>query len=292
MNDIPANIDLDHLRQWTGRTEEREGGEISANSIAMFNATLDYSKPFPRRGNAIPPIAYQLLFPPLAPQSELKDDGHIKLGEFFPPIPLPRRMNGGSRLKFIKPLHIGEKVRRVHTIGDITFKQGSTGPLLFVLFRAEIFGEDGLAVVDDQDIIYREAADASNPAKSKAPAAPGQAVWRRTIDPDPMLLFRYSAITFNAHRIHYDLPYVTGVEGYPGLIVQGPLTALLLFDLFERNAPGATAQTFSYRATGPLFSGKTFDVCGEPATAGGPAKLWTIGPKDAPTMSGEIEYKV
>ncbi len=293
MNDVPSNIDLDQLRQWTGKSEERES-RVEATPIALYYATMDYEKPFPKDGDAIPPICYRQLFPPMARQSLIKEDGHIQLGEFFPPVPLPRRMNGGSRLSFLKPLHVGEKVRRVNTVGDVNYKEGSTGPLVFVKFVSEIFGEDGLAVIDDQDIIYREAADpkkkSDKPAKpKKAPQAPGEAVWRRTITPTPTLLFRYSALIFNAHRIHYDYPYVTQVEGYPGLIFHGPLTAVMLLDLFEREQPDKTVKQFNYRADAPLFADNPFDVCGEPSSNGNSAKVWTENHKGAPTMTGTVE---
>jgi 3-methylfumaryl-CoA hydratase len=293
MNDVPSTIDLEHLRQWTGRTEERDS-RVEATPIALYNATLDYDRPFPKDGDAIPPMCYRQLFPPLARQSLIKQDGHIQLGEFFPPVPLPRRMNGGSRLQFLKPLHVGEKVHRVNSIGEITFKEGRSGPMIFVRFKAEIFGEDGLAVIDDQDVIYREAADPGKPkpkpaAPKEPPKAPGKAVWRRTITPHPTLLFRYSAIIFNAHRIHYDYPYVTQEEGYPGLIVQGPLTAVLLVDLFQRQQPDKTVTRYNYRANAPLFADHDFSVCGEPAADGMSAKIWSENHLGEPTMVGQVE---
>ncbi|MEL0107083.1 MAG: MaoC family dehydratase N-terminal domain-containing protein [Rhodospirillaceae bacterium] len=291
MSDTPE-IDIDHLNKWKGKSEERES-RVEATPIALFNATLDYEKPFPKDGDVIPPICYRQLFPPLARQSLIKEDGHIQLGDFFPPVPLPRRMNGGSRLSFLKPLHVGEKVRRVNSVGDVTYKEGRSGPLVFVKFISEVFGEDGLAVIDDQDIIYREAADPNKketkPSKPKEIKKPGEAVWRRTITPTPTLLFRYSALIFNAHRIHYDYPYVTGVEGYPGLIFHGPLTAVVLLDLFHRENPEKNVTQFNYRADAPLFADNPFDVCGEPSSDGKTAKVWTENHKGNPTMTGTVE---
>lgn len=291
MNDTPA-IDIEHLSQWTGKSEERES-RVEANGIAMYYATFDYEKPFPKEGDAIPPICYRQLFPPLAKQSLIKEDGHIQLGDFFPPVPLPRRMNGGSRLSFKKPLHVGEKVKRVNKVGEISYKEGRSGPLVFVNFISEVHGEDGLAVIDDQDIIYREAADPNKkpakPSKPKEIKKPGEAVWKRTITPTPPLLFRYSALIFNAHRIHYDYPYVTGTEGYPGLIVHGPLTAALLLDLYHREQPDKTVTQFNYRADAPLFADNSFDVCGEPSGDGNTAKVWSENHKGMPTMTGTVE---
>ncbi|MEX2451283.1 MAG: MaoC family dehydratase N-terminal domain-containing protein [Rhodospirillales bacterium] len=293
MNNSTPTIDLEYLRTWLGRTEERSS-RVEATPAALYNATFDYERPFPQDGDAIPLLCYRMLFPPLARQSEIKEDGHIQLGDFFPPIPLPRRMNGGSRLSFLKPLCVGEKIRRVHTIDGIDYKEGRSGPLIIVKFKAEIFGEDGLAVIDDQDIIYREAAKpkehgAKADKPRKLPAPPGNALWRRMIVPHPALLFRYSAMVFNAHRIHYDYPYVTEVEGYPGLVVPGPLTAALLLDLFQRETLAAAVTKFDYRADAPLYANHPFVLCGEPAGAGKPAKVWTENHKGVPTMTGAVE---
>jgi 3-methylfumaryl-CoA hydratase len=187
----------------------------------------------------LPELWHWLYFLPHARQSEIGPDGHPKRGGFLPPVPLPRRMWAGGRLEWIKPLVVGDAIERTSTIQSVTHKSGRTGDLIFVLVRHEISNAAGIALTEEHDIVYRDA-----PAPDDKPvtptAAPSDATWTKTIHPDDVLLFRYSALTFNGHRIHYDRRYVTEVEGYPGLIVHGPLIATLLVDLVRQSIPGAT----------------------------------------------------
>jgi 3-methylfumaryl-CoA hydratase len=205
-------------------------------------------------------------------QSEIGPDGHAKRGGFLPPVPLPRRMWAGSRIEFPAPLQVGQSLSRLSRIADVSLKEGRTGPLVFVKVRHEISGDGRLAVVDEHQIVYR---DAPRPGEAApAPVAlPDEAQWSRRIAPDNVLLFRYSALTFNGHRIHYDRRYVTEVEGYPGLIVHGPLIATLLLDLLRRERPQATVKAFSFRAVSPLFDIAPFEVCGRDA-GDGTVRLW------------------
>lgn len=260
------------FRQWIGRTESRED-HVTATPIAALAATLDRDDPLPNRGDPLPPLWHWLFFLPLARQSELGRDGHPARGAFLPPVPLPRRMWAGGRLRFLQPLRVGEGIERTSRIVDVTTKEGRSGSLVFVVVRHEIAGERGAAIVEEHDIVYRDAPDAGS-ATPPAARAPADAVWTRTLVPDDVLLFRYSALTFNGHRIHYDRRYVTEVEGYPGLVVHGPLIATLLVDLLRRHRPDATIGAFEFRARSPLFDGTPFTVNGRVADEATRVALW------------------
>lgn len=251
----------ERLTDWIGTTEER-ADLITEWPAAALQATLDLTDPPLQEGDELPPLWHWLYFLPTVAGSGLGAEGHARLGGFLPPVPLPRRMFAGGRTEFLAPLRIGQHARRMGTVASVIEKQGRSGALVFVTVRYEVSTETGLALTEEQDLVYREAAARPEvPAPGKDPIPPG--AWTRTITPDEVMLFRFSALTFNAHRIHYDFPYVTGVEGYPHLIVHGPLTALLLADLAHRNGPSAL-RSFSFRGRAPLFAD------GEIALVGGP----------------------
>jgi len=273
------------LSEWIGRSETREDVVTVAPLVALAGL-LDRDDPVPRAGDAAPPLAHWLYFLPAYRISESGPDGHALKGSFMPPVPLPRRMWAGSRLEFLRPLAVGAAVKRVSTIKDVAMKEGRSGPLVFVTVRHEVSDTQGIVLTDEHDIVYRgEAALAPRDTP-----APGGETWRREIRPDPVLLFRYSAVTFNSHRIHYDPPYATGVEGYPGLVVHGPLIATLLVDLLRRSQPGARLRSYDFRAMKPLFDTAAFETCGLPDPAGGAAKLWTRDCAGAVTMQANATY--
>jgi 3-methylfumaryl-CoA hydratase len=263
-------LDVDHLRSWIGRHETLHD-RVTQFPVAALSATLDRDDPPPREGDPLPPLWHWLYFLAAARQSELGPDGHPARGGFLPPVPLPRRMWAGSRFTFHQPLHVDEAINRVSTIQDVTVKQGRSGALCFVLVRHEVFGERGRALVEEQDIVYREAARAGE-ASPPPRAARTDDMWRSDIVPTEPLLFRYSALTFNSHRIHYDRRYVTEREGYPGLVVHGPLIATLLIDLLRRNSARALV-SFRFRAVSPLFDTESFSVHGA-AEAADDVALW------------------
>ena len=253
---------LDHLRDWVGRTEERHDVATAA-PLAGLIATLDRAEdPVPAIGSALPPLAHWLYFLPLAMQHEIGADGHPKRGGFLPPVPLPRRMWAGGRLRFERVLHVGDAITRRSTITQVDAKQGRSGALVFVTVAHEIANAQGVAIHEEHDIVYR-----GIPAPGAVPPVPAVAPtdeqFSRAIVPDPVLLFRYSALTFNGHRIHYDRTYVTEVEGYAGLIVHGPLIATLLVDLLRREVPQATLKQFDFKAASPLFDIHPYTVCGK-----------------------------
>src|SRR3954451_22487885 len=265
---------LSELQAWTGRSEKSRD-EVGATPVKALNATLDHPAMPAETGTPLPPLWHWLYFLPMHRQSEIGADGHAKRGGFLPPVPLPRRMWAGSQFEFRSPIRVGDRVARTSTINDVTTKEGRTGKLVFVKVRHEVRCNEAVesALVEFHDIVYREAQgpdDVVPPPQS----APAEAAWRRQIVPDDVLLFRYSALTFNGHRIHYDRQYVTQVEGYPGLIVHGPLIATLLMDLLRRQLPDADVATFRFKAVRPTFDLHPFRVNGALQDDGRTVRLW------------------
>ena len=253
-------LDIDHLRSWIDRTDTLDD-VVTAAPLRALTATLDRDDPPGGVGDPLPPCWHWLYFLPMPRQSEIGPDGHPKRGGVLPPVPLPRRMWAGSQLRFLAPIHVGQALQRRSRIADVRLKEGRSGPLIFVKVDHEISADGVLAIQERHDIVYRDLAAPGEPSPTPV-AAPADASWQREIRPDDVLLFRYSALTFNGHRIHYDRRYVTEVEGYPGLIVHGPLVATLLLDLLRRALPAATVTAFSFRAVKPLFDIAPFSVCG------------------------------
>jgi 3-methylfumaryl-CoA hydratase len=287
---------LDHLRDWIGRSEQRED-LITATPVAALSATLDRDDPAPAAGTELPPLWHWLYFTPLTRHSELGEDGHAKRGGFLPPVPLPRRMWAGGRLDFLRPLRVGEDVTRVSTIQDVTVKQGRSGALVFVCVKHEFSNAQGLALREEHDIVYRDAPAPAPPGASGSSGTPApepmaaarDEQFSREIVPDPVLLFRFSALTFNGHRIHYDRSYVTGVEGYPGLVVHGPLIATLLLDLLRRHLPDAKVKHFRFKALRPTFDIHPFSVCGK--VEGKSVRLWGRDHEGWLTMQASAEIE-
>ncbi|MBX9716395.1 MAG: MaoC family dehydratase N-terminal domain-containing protein [Burkholderiaceae bacterium] len=278
--DTPPDAPIDSasdLRSWIGRTVQRDD-LVTAAPLAGLLATLDRADdPAPVPGSALPPLSHWLYFLPQALQRDLGVDGHPLLGGFLPPIQLPRRMWAGGRLCFEQPLRIGDTATRRSTITHIAEKAGRSGPLVFVTVAHEISTARGLCVREEHDIVYR--APAQPGATPPTPAlARTDEHFSRTVTPDPVLLFRYSALTFNAHRIHYDRDHATQVEGYPGLVVHGPLIATLLLDLLRRELPDATVAQFEFTAASPLFDLHPITLCGQ-READGSAALWARNPR-------------
>jgi len=275
MNDKPETFS-----EWIGRRETVTDTITPVPAMALA-ATLD-RPPFPiAAGDALPLPWHWIYGLPLARQSEIGPDGHPKRGGFLPPIPQPRRMWAGSRITSHRLLRVGERVERISTIDAIKTREGRTGKLVFVtVHHAWKPRDDDVALEEWQDIVYR---DPPRPGEDPPPptAADTNVEWSRMIKPDPVLLMRYSALTFNAHRIHYDLVYATSVEGYPALVVHGPLTATLLLDALQRARPGATIRTFAFKGMRPLFHDQPFTINGRDE-GNGRFALW------AANMQGEL----
>jgi len=278
-------MDLEHLRSWIGRSEQRTD-TITAAPLAALAATLDRDDPPPGIGTAVPPLWHWLYFLPIARQSELGPDGHPRRGGFLPPVELPRRMWAGGRLTFERPLRVGEVATRTSRIDDVTAKDARSGPLVFVTVHHALSTPEGHAISEAHDIVYR---GLPAPGSAATPQrAPTDETFARTVVPDDVLLFRYSALTFNGHRIHYDRRYVTEVEGYPGLVVHGPLIATLLLDLLRRERPTATVARFDFKAVSPLFDLHPFELCGRPDGERGFA-LWARNHEGGLAMQATAE---
>jgi 3-methylfumaryl-CoA hydratase len=230
-----------------------------------------------------------LYFLEAAPQSKIGPDGHAERGDFLPPIPLPRRMWAGSRLAFDGgPLRIGDTISRKSEIKSVEPKTGSTGEMVFVTVRHTISGPRGSSCVEEQDIVYRKAAKPGEKAREPKPA-PTDATWSKRILPDPVMLFRYSALTFNGHRIHYDQPYVTGTEGYPGLVVHGPLMGMQQLELARRSNVGRLVRSFEFRALSPAFANASLTV-GARREVDGSVTTWIANDKGGLAQQGKVEF--
>jgi 3-methylfumaryl-CoA hydratase len=285
MTDLP--IDIDHLRQWIGRSTEREE-VVGPAPIEGLAALLDYPEP-PWPAGQLPPLGHWLAFLSSARQSDLGEDGHAKLGGFLPPIPLPRRMWAGSRVEFLQPLRLTALCRKT-TIADVALKSGASGAFIRITLRQEVFDGPDPALREDQDLIYRPAAGLGRAAPAANPPPPPPASdYERAVSPDPTLLFRFSALTYNAHRIHYDRDFARDVEGYPGLVVHGPLQAMLLIDLYRRQRPSAPIARFACRAQRPLFEGAPFTLKGRDTQDG--AVLWTEDAEGYVCMEASVGTK-
>jgi 3-methylfumaryl-CoA hydratase len=279
-------LDLDHLRQWIGRSTEASD-TVTAQLVRGLRATLFLDIGAPKAGDAAPHTVHWCLAQPVAPMSELGPDGHPARGGFLPPVPLPRRMWAGGELEWLDTLRVGDEATRTSTISDVTMKTGSTGTLCFVAVKHVISTARGVAIRERQDIVYRDVPTGAQPP-AKPSAAPPAAAHRETHMADPVLLFRYSALTFNGHRIHYDRDYVTKVEGYPGLIFHGPMQAALLVEYAARLHGDAAPKKFTYRGVQPLFDGSEFSVNANENDAG--MELWTANSAGQPTMKANAEW--
>jgi 3-methylfumaryl-CoA hydratase len=278
--------------QWLGRREETQD-VCALPLVRRLAALLDQDPARLRTGDALPEGWHMILFTPETRQSALGSDGHAGGGDFLPPPPLPRRMLGGRRTRFAAPIRIGDEMKRVSEVTGFEEKSGRSGKLVIVTLRHSIGPVDGdAAVIEEQDIIYRE--PASPAAKAEGAKAEGAAaeepraepVATRDFRPDPVLLFRYSAVTFNGHRIHYDAPYATGTEGYPGLIVNGGLTALLALEL-GKQAMGRAPVAMQVRNRRPLICDRPARLCAAPAEAG--FALWAEDDKGRVALEASIK---
>ena len=248
-------LNAELLRSWIGRTVDATD-TITPRLVDEFVAT--FTPHISMRLDA-PLGIHWCLSPAIAPAKALGEDGHPVRGGFLPPVPLPRWMWAGGEVEILMELRVGDRVSRRSVIKDVTFKSGRSGPLCFIAVRHEYYTDRGLAVRERHDIVYREAATGvAQAAVQGAAARSADLSW--IIPADPVLLFRYSAMTFNGHRIHYDLPYTTGVEGYDGLVVHGPIQATLLLNMAAQLA--GAPRRFSYRGQAPLIAGRPFRVAG------------------------------
>lgn len=269
------------LSAWIGRSEEVHD-QLSRNLVMRVAATL--GEETPAHGEALPPLWHWAFFQNPVAESGLGEDGHPARGGFLPPADNRNRMWAGGKIEFIQGLRVGGDATRVSTITHIEEKHGSTGALLFVTVQHEYFQDGELAIREDQNIVYRE----PSPPKTSSGQALEAGDWQESITPTSTLLFRYSAATFNGHRIHYDWPYVTDTEGYSGLVVHGPLIATLSLRAFCRANPQARLRQFSYRGLRPLVAPQPFEVGGK-IESSGTAQLWA-GNEAGVAQRSEVKF--
>ena len=266
---------------WIGRTREQQD-EITRPALRRIAALLDRDTEFPT-GSPIPPHWYAMFFPEIVPQSQIGEDGHPRRGDFLPPVALPRRMFAGRRMRFLAPLRVGDTATKHSEIVAITPKRGRSGEMVFVTIRHTVAVAGVPVITDEQDVVYREAATPGTPPPEPTPA-PADPAWSEQFVPSTTLLFRYSAITYNSHRIHYDADYVRGTEGYPGLVVNGGLTLLLLLEAAIRKL-GRTPRGVAVRNIRPLYCGDTVTLAGAATAA------WAADGNGALAVSAELEIE-
>ena len=284
MSDAAPALDIHHLRGWIGR-EDVSTENVSADLARKYHATFDLPGPAPGAGEIVPRLIHFCLAQPAAPTASLGTDGHPARGGFLPPVPLPRRMWAGGEFVFHGDLRVGDEATRTSRIEDVALKEGRTGLLCFVTVSHRVVANGALVLEERQDIVYR-GLDAPA-APTKTPPAAGQGEHVRPMTAGPTLLFRYSALTFNGHRIHYDRRHAMQVEGYPGLVVHGPLQAALLCN-YATELRGSPPGRFAFRGLSPLFDDDTFAL--HASAEGENLKLWTAAEGGPISMSAEAQW--
>jgi len=286
---MTTTIDLDDLRSHIGRTQTATD-VVLPGPANLLRLALGRPEPEYREGDVLPPAWLALYFLPRVAADALRPDGSPRDTGVVPPLALPRRMFAGERVSFRGAVRVGETLRRETRLADISVKHGNTGTLVFATVTSRVHGPGGLAIEEERRTVFREEVKAGerNQAPRREPP-PSDAPWRRNVTPDPVLLFRYSALTFNSHRIHYDRAWAMEVEGYPGLVVHGPLTTTLLIDFARDQNPDRRIVAYSTQARAPLFDTAPFELRGRPATTGRGAELWAVTPEGTIAMSAEAE---
>jgi 3-methylfumaryl-CoA hydratase len=280
---------LEDLKAHVGRRESATD-TVTAAPANLLRLTFGRDEPELRPGDPLPPGWQCLYFLPRFTLDALRPDGSPRDTGVVPPMPLPRRMFAGERFRFHRPIRIGDAVRRETELADIAVKTGGTGTLVFATVVQRIFTPEGLAIEEERRTVFREEVKAGE--RNQAPrreTAPDDVPWRRSIAPDPVLLFRFSALTFNSHRIHYDRPWAVEREGYPALVVHGPLTSTLLIDFARDHANGRPILSYETQARAPLFDTAPFELRGRPAADGRAALLWAVTPEGTVAMSARAE---
>ncbi len=288
MSADPAVAIAEDFSGYVGRTEQRSAF-IDPDRVAALANTFDLGS-VPGEGQELPPAWHWIFFNPFVRRSDIGTDGHPKKGGFLPDVGLPRRMWAGGRLRYHAPLPIGAHAERRSEILSVTPKSGKAGRLVFVTVRHLVTSADRTCIEEEQDIVYREPPQPGTAAPAMQ-AAPSDAGWSEAITPDPVLLFRYSALTSNGHRIHYDTPYARTEEGYPDLVVHGPLISSLLQGLAQRAKPDQRLVRFDFRAVSPLFVDRPFHIEAADGDGAGTLKLWARGPEGNLAMSAEAELQ-
>jgi 3-methylfumaryl-CoA hydratase len=276
------------LSKWIGR-KRSERDIVAPNQAMAMAATLDLDPGAFRKGALLPAFWHWIYFMHPVRRSRLGEDGHELRGDFMPPVDLPRRMWAGGRVRFLRPVVIGASIDRTSEIISIDQKHGRSGPLVLATVRHIIGDAGGSCVEEEQDIVYCEIPKSDESPRQQL-TLPADVQWRETFLPDAVTLFRYSALMFNAHRIHFDYPFTTEVEGYRGLLVHGPLTATLLLEAAKRNVQRELA-SFRYRGLAPLFNDEMITLAGRRAKQANETELWAAGPSGVVAMQGAVSWR-
>jgi len=279
----------DTWRDWIGREEGSEDVLDPARARGL-HVTFERPGDPPAAGDPLPPLWHWIYYWGMPPMTALGSDGHAARGGFLPPIDLPRRMWAGSRFIFHRPLSLGSPTERRSKIAEVSLKQGRSGALVFVTVRHDFSDSEGLCFEEEQDLVFREAHRAGEAIPSTEEPSPKPPIWQRQMALDPVFLFRYSALTFNGHRIHYDRRYATEVEGYPGLVVHGPLLGTFMLQLALDEQPGRRPVAYRFRLRYPVFDSEAFVIAGAPADDGGGARLWVARADGAIAAEGAVEF--
>jgi len=278
---------MENFDAWIGKIEITP--DLSnPRPVAMMQALLNEPN---KQLTQLPHLYHWLYFLPIVNGEDLAEDGHPKKGGFLPPIPFPKRMWAGGRLQFLNPILVNQNIRRESEISKIDFKQGKTGNMYFVTVKHSIFADGQLAIIEEQDIVYREASNAAPATQVPVPApiAVKQYSYKKTFPVNTTTLFHYSALTFNSHKIHYDRPYSMEQEGYPGLVVHGPLLATLLMHTFTQKHPNKQILSFDFRAVKPVFDFNEFYICGNLQSE--EAELWIEHTDGQAAMKAKVTFK-
>jgi 3-methylfumaryl-CoA hydratase len=275
---------MENFDAWIGK-KEISHDVVTARPIAMMQALLNESN---KTVNILPHLYHWFYFLPLVDSKEISEDGHPLKGSFLPPIPFPKRMWAGSRFQFLNPIHVNQHIRRESEILNVELKHGKSGDMYFVTVKHSIFTEEKLAIIEEHDIVYR---DASNQAQTSKPVTHSEKTfsYKKFFPVNTVTLFRYSALTFNGHKIHYDRPYAIENEGYPGLVVHGPLLATLLLHTFQQENPNKNISHFEFRAINPIFDFNEFSICGDIQTD--QAELWIEKSDGQIAMKGKVQFQ-
>ena len=285
-----SELSLENLKQHVGR-RATSTDVVTAGPANLLRLAFARPEPEIRDGDPLPPGWQILYFLPRLGPDELRPDGSPLDSGVVPPMPLPRRMFAGERLRFHRPIRIGDMLRRDTELADLSLKTGGTGTLVFATTVQRIFTPAGLALEEERRTVFREEVKAGerNQAPRREPA-PTDVPWRRRVTPDPVVLFRFSALTFNSHRIHYDRAWAMDVEGYPGLVVHGPFTSTMLIDFARDSNPGRVFGSYTTQARAPLFDTAPFELRGRPTADGRGCELWAVTPEGTIAMSAQAEF--
>src|SRR5713226_2239435 len=279
---------LESFKRYIGKSETATD-VVTASALVKFAATLGLENPPMAKGDPIPPGWYGGFFPASHRPTQMRTDGQASGGGIVPPIPLPRRRIGGTRVTFHEPLRVGDDITRVTEIADIQVDDGPNGAMVTVVERNSISNSRGLAVVEERDMVMLSETRAEGTSKTPPPV-PAQGTWRQVVEPNTPLLFRFSAIRFNSHRIHYDRDYVTKVEKLPGLVVQGTLVSQLLMEMCRSELPARKMNYFGYQAMRQIYDTGPFTIAGAPAADGREATLWAVAAEGQLAMTATAKF--